>query len=202
SLKYLPTGGGWQMTAYLNQRYDTSFWNDFDRDRGIVSDNSVYAIVPSGQGDQPYTISRLDTLQGSLTPLRTCFDVTFYHLDVGIFPEEEVVKGSNLIRFRVLQPARRIQIDLFSEMSIDSITWRHRSLEFKREYNAVYIDFPESLKSGSAEEIRVYYGGRPVDFDPRIPMYAAFLWAADEKGTPWFQAICQGYGASGWWPNK
>lgn len=201
SLDYLPAGG-WQVGEYLKQLYDSSFWSDFDRARGIVSDDSTYAIVASGQPEQAYTISRLDSLQGALTPLRTCFDVTYYHLDVEILPEEEVLKGSNLIRFRVIQPAERIQIDLFSEMTIDSITWRGLPLNFKREFNAVYVDFPRSLQPGSTEEIKVFYGGRPVDVDLRIPMYAAFLWAEDENGTPWFQAICQGYGASGWWPNK
>ncbi len=202
SLDYLPTGWGWQMTEYLNQRYDSSFWDDFDRARGIATDDSTYAIVASGKPDQAYTISRLDSLQGALTPLRTCFDVTFYHLDVEILLREEVLKGSNLIRFRVMQPTDLVQIDLFSEMIIDSITWRGIHLNFEREYNAVYVDFPHPLQRGSTEEIKVYYAGRPVDVDPRIPMYAAFLWAEDQNGTPWLQAICQGYGASGWWPNK
>lgn len=201
TLDYLPGGWGWQVADYLRKRYDTAFWHAFDRVSGITTNDSSYHTLPPVP-EPAYKITRLDSLQGALTPLRTCFDVTFYHLDVEVLPDEEIIKGSNLIRFRVTQPTRRIQIDLFSGMTIDRILWNSEPLEFSREYNAVYVDFPASLHEGSSEEITVYYSGRPVDLDPRIPMYAAFLWAEDENQNPWLQAICQGYGASAWWPNK
>ena len=202
SIDFLPHGWGWQTGDHINKRYDSAFWRGFDRRHGIASDDNVYQVEGTDSTRAVYKISRLDTLQGALTPLRSCFDVTFYHLDVEILPAEEIIQGSNLIRFEVVEPTSRIQVDLFSEMIIEQITWRDQVLSFTREYNAVYVDFPYPLKKGEVEEIKVFYSGRPVDVDPRIPMYAAFLWAEDENANPWFQAICQGYGASGWWPNK
>jgi hypothetical protein len=183
--------------------YDSSFWTAFDRQQGIVTEHAPYRHANKvGNDAEQYTFTRLDTLQGALTPLRTCFDVGFYHLDVEAMPEEEIIKGSSLIRFRVTQPTDRIQVDLYSGMRIDSIVYHGMKLNFDREYNAVYVNFPGTLSVGAVEDIKVFFSGRPVDLDLKIPMYASFLWAEDEEGNPWAQAICQGYGASGWWPNK
>ena len=101
-----------------------------------------------------------------------------------------------------MEPTDKIQIDLYSGMKIDSIVHRSKPLDFEREYDAVYVSFGEKLQKGDIEEIKVYFGGRPLDFDPLTPMFASFLWFTDDNGNPWIQAICQGYGASGWWPNK
>ena len=193
----------WVREKYMAERYRPSFWEGFDRQRGIVSDD-VYLEKDDSvtRKKQVYTFTRLDSLQGALTPLRTCFDVGFYHLNVELLPAQEIIKGSSLIRFKVVDPANRIQIDLYSGMSVDSIIYKGKTLSFEREFNAVYVDFPETLRKDSVEEIKVYFSGHPVDFNPEIPLYASFLWVEDLNGNPWLQAICQGYGASGWWPNK
>lgn len=205
SIKYLPkrNEGYWKVEEFMEVQYDSTFWNEFDQlnkydtfSDNAESNDEINAI----KGE--YKFTKLDTLQGSLTPLRTCFDVGFYHLDVEVFPEEEILKGSSLIRFKVVEPTNRIQIDLFSEMNIEKIEWQGQNLNFKREYNAVYVDFPKTLVKGNIDEIKVFYSGRPVDYNPAIPMYVSFLWLEDDNGNPWLQAICQGYGASGWWPNK
>ncbi len=200
------------------RKYNAVFWNNYNfvksnplNKRLEAALNQSVSSLEERFGEDPeafngpdrkYTFTKLDTLQGTLTPLRTSFDVGFYHLDVEVFPVEEVIRGSSLIRFRVVDPMDRIQIDLYSEMSIDSITFRGRILHFEREFNAVYIDFPETLPKGSVEEIIVFYSGHPVDMNMDIPMYGSFLWLKDDEENPWLQAICQGYGASGWWPNK
>jgi aminopeptidase N len=102
----------------------------------------------------------------------------------------------------VMEPFKKMQVDLYSGMVIDSIIWRGKRVVYTREYNAVFLDLPKMLQTGSIERINVYYSGHPVDFDPSVPMYASFLWVEDGKANPWLQSICQGYGASGWWPNK
>ncbi len=198
-----PNQAWWVREKHLANKYDEFFWKTFDRRKGAVSDNEFLS-----EGDtttrkkQVYKFTRLDTLQGALTLLRTCFDVGFYHLDVEVVPDEEIIKGSSLIRFKLVDATDKIQIDLYSGMAVDSVIYLGKSLNFKREFNAVYIDFPTTLQKESLADIKVYFSGHPVDFNPEIPMYASFLWVADKNRDPWLQAICQGYGASGWWPNK
>lgn len=202
---FLPTRkeAWWITEKYINDRFNPSFWKLFDEQQGVLLSDSTYkkteSTVPS---KNEYVVTRLDTLQGSLTPLRTCFDVEFYHLTVEVMPEDEFITGNSLIRFRVSEPTQKIQIDLYSEMKIDSLICGGNPLKFEREYNAVYVHFPEKLVKGSVHEIAVYFAGHPVEANFDIPVYAAFLWSQDEEENPWFQAICQGYGASGWWPNK
>ena len=58
-----------------------------------------FAQEPSHYNWGPFT--RADSLRGYLSPLRTCYDVTYYHLDVAINPDSESVQGSNTIRFTV-----------------------------------------------------------------------------------------------------
>src|SRR5690606_8949027 len=49
--------------------------------------------------DEPSTFSRADSLRGQLTPLRTCYDINYYHLDVRVNPDQKSINGSNLFRF-------------------------------------------------------------------------------------------------------
>ncbi len=190
-----------RANTYFQENYSPEFWNAFDRSKGIETQD-VYGFKDVSPDQKPYEFSRLDTLKGGLTPLRTSYDVGFYHLDVEVFPEEEVIAGSSLIRFKVMENTDKIQVDLYSKMQIDSILYRSKALDFSRDYDAVTVQFPGNLSKGSIEEIQVFFRGRPLDYDPNIPMYASFLWTRDENDHPWIQAICQGYGASGWWPNK
>lgn len=202
--RVLRNNGHWGgIGRRINDLYDSSFWRAYDKEHGVITVDSLYRnenrIIPNAK---PYTFTRLDTLQGALTPLRTCYDVGYYHLDVKVDPVAQLLRGSSLIRFRVTKASRSIQVDLYSKMSVDSITRKGMLLPFEREYNALYITFPDSLKKGSTDEVRVYYSGRPLDPDLQIPMYGAFLWDTDQDDNPWLEAVCQGYGASGWWPNK
>ena len=197
-----PNKGWWFVEQFIHDRYDSSFWQSFDQRRGIFEDGEFGRTGETGRPKQGYTFSKLDTLQGALSPLRSCYDVGFYHLDVEVLPGDEIIGGSSSIRFRVTKPTNRLQVDLYSGMSIDSIVYHNKKLKYGREYNAVYIDFPRMLPAGAIEDVKVYFSGRPLDVNPGIPLYAAFIWLTDEKDNPFLQAICQGYGASGWWPNK
>ncbi len=198
---FLPHDVG-QANTYFEKNYREAFWKNFDSAQGIETDGKLYGFKSPEMETKPYVFTRRDTLKGTLTPIRTAFDVGFYHLDVEVFPEEELISGSSLVRFQVKEATRRIQLDLYSGMQIDSIVYQSRHLTFSREFDAVFIDFTDQLNIGSIEEVTVYFQGRPLDYDPTIPMYASFLWIKDEEGNPFIQAICQGYGASGWWPNK
>ena len=146
--------------------------------------------------------NRIDSLKGQLTPLRSSYDVRFYDLDVEVDPKKEIIKGISSIDFTITQPTSKIQIDLYRGLSIEKIIWNNASLPFAREHSAVYIDFPSTLEQHSFHTIKVWYSGRPLDPNLDIPYYAAFVWDKDQDKEYYAQAICQGNGAHGWWPNK
>lgn len=141
-----------------------------------------------------------DTLQGALRAERNCFDVTFYDLTVKIIPKTKSIEGSNKIYFNTLSNTSNIQIDLFPELAISNILWNEKSLDFSRNYGAVFINFGEELKAGDTEEIVIEYNGIPREA-PRPPWNGGFVWKK-EKDRDFVGVACEQLGASSWWPNK
>lgn len=145
--------------------------------------------------------SRKDSLRGQLTPLRTCYDVTYYHLDIDVDIPKRSIAGSNLIKFKTIQDFNRIQIDLFDNMAIDKILYRGKQLKYTREFNAVFINFPTQIKANTLDSILVYFSGTPHQAN-RAPWDGGFDWKKDSNNKPWVASANQGIGASLWWPNK
>ena len=145
--------------------------------------------------------NRADSLRGELTPLRTCYDVLFYHLDIKVDIAHKFIAGNNQIRFKVIEPFTKLQIDLFDNLNIDKVEYEGNSLDFTREYNAVFIEFPQELEIGKIDSFKVYYSGNPIQAT-RAPWDGGFDWKKDSGGKPWVATACQGLGASVWWPNK
>jgi len=151
--------------------------------------------------DKAYQFTRKDSLRGALRPERTCFDVTYYNLTVTVNIGEKSIRGSNDIYFTAVEDFKTLQIDLFQELAISGITYDGKSLLFDREYDAVFVHFPNKLDKGSKGFITVSYGGNPRAAK-NAPWDGGFSWNKDDKGNPWVGVSCQGLGASVWWPNK
>lgn len=144
---------------------------------------------------------RKDSLRGALRPERNCFDVTYYDLDLKLEPDKKFISGSNGIYFKVLLPARRIQIDLFAQYTVSAIEWNGKPLSFKREYDAMFINFPEELPAGTNQHIKITYSGKPQKaINP--PWDGGFVWKKDKNGNRWDGVACEHLGASSWWPCK
>ncbi|HEY9115914.1 MAG TPA: M1 family aminopeptidase [Bacteroidales bacterium] len=178
---------------------------DFITSKQYVIDLEAEYMYPSRYAQSNYndwmkTFTRKDTLQGKLTPLRTCYDVYYYDLTVKILPKSKSIEGVNKIFFKTTTQTDQIQIDLFRRYIIKSITWNKRELEFKREYNAVFINFGEVLPADSNYILTIEYYGKPIEA-PRPPWNGGFVW---EKGRSkwWVGVACEHLGASSWWPCK
>ncbi|MXV14787.1 M1 family aminopeptidase [Hufsiella ginkgonis] len=159
-------------------------------------------VKPLRYSNRQNGFTRADTLRGTLSPLRSCYDVTFYHLDVAVDPGNRSVSGNNLIRFKTVSPFRKMQLDLYQNMVIDSIVYRSEPLTYRREFDAVFIDLPHELAKGDLAELKVWYHGVPKTPNRAIPMDGGILWDTDSLGNTWAQVVSQGSGASLWWPNK
>lgn len=147
------------------------------------------------------TFTRKDSLQGGLRPERTCFDVQHYDLNIKINIDDKSIVGYNDIAFKVVDKTKKIQIDLFENMQIDSIVYNTKKLDYKREFNAVFIDFPNELTVNSNESIRFYYSGKP-QIAKNAPWDGGFVFKKDKEGRPWVGVAVQGTGASLWYPVK
>ncbi len=148
-----------------------------------------------------YKFTRADTLRGMQTPLRTCYDINYYHLDVKFNIANKAISGSNRFKFTATRNFNRLQFDLFANLKIDRIIYKGKILRYKREYNAVFISFPQNIKKGSRDEFTVYYSGHPTEAK-NAPWDGGVMYSTDPAGKPFVATACQGIGAGIWWPNK
>jgi aminopeptidase N len=153
-------------------------------------------IFSSSASAQKFT--RQDTLRGSITPERAWWDVLRYAIDVTPDYETKTISGSVNIRFKVISPGKKMQIDLQQPMEIESIVHNNSKLSFTRDGNVYYVDLPAV---GTSQSIFITYKGKPREaVNP--PWDGGWIWATDKKGRPWMSVACQGLGASVWYPCK
>ncbi len=163
-----------------------------------------FSLALNAQNERYYRnvkFTPADSLRGQLSPLRTCYDVKHYFLDLFIQLEDKTIAGSNTIQFQAVTGFNVLQLDLFQNMSLDSVLFENRKLSFYRKHDAVFIDFGQMLEQGSQHQIQVFYHGQPI-IAKNAPWDGGFTWAADDDGKPWVGVSCEGIGASLWWPNK
>ncbi|AXG74841.1 M1 family peptidase [Flavobacterium arcticum] len=147
------------------------------------------------------TITRRDSLQGGLRSERTSFDVQRYDLNITVNPDKRYISGYNNITFKVIESTKRIQLDLFENMQVDSIIYDTKKLVYKRDNDAIFITFPKELKKGNTEKVRFYYSGTPI-VARNAPWDGGFVFSKDNQGKPWVGVAVQGTGASLWYPVK
>ncbi len=147
------------------------------------------------------TFTRKDSLQGGLRIERTCFNVLRYDLNIKINIDEKSIVGFNDISFKVVSNTSKIQIDLFDNMAVDSIIHNSKKIEYKRDFNAVFLNFPTELQTGTNQKITFYYSGKPK-IAKNAPWDGGFVFKKDKNEKPFVGVAVQGTGASLWFPVK
>ncbi len=148
------------------------------------------------------TFTRKDSLQGGLRSERTNFDILRYDLNIKLDIDKKYIGGYNDIYFKVVtKKTNKIQIDLFENMQVDSIVYETKKLNFKRDNNAVFIDFPNYLFNNFESSIRFYYSGNPI-IAKNAPWDGGFVFKKDSNNKDFVGVACQGTGASLWFPCK
>ncbi|HTA26401.1 MAG TPA: M1 family metallopeptidase, partial [Bacteroidia bacterium] len=105
---------------------------------------------------------------------------------------------------------------LFKNMVIDSVVFHKIHVDYKRDSNAVFINFtyssgplPGGIQDawyfkehlGTNDSIKIYYHGIPQTAK-NPPWDGGFVWAHDSLGNLFTDVACEGTGASLWWPCK
>lgn len=146
--------------------------------------------------------SLADSLRGTLSDARRCYDVTFYHLDLKIDTSERSISGFNKVFFVITKAAKTLQLDLFDNMPIRKIILDDTTeVTFNRLYHAVFVNFTKELPADSRHSLTIHYSGKPVE-GKMLPWDGGFTWTRDKLDNPLIAVACQGVGASLWWPNK
>lgn len=153
-------------------------------------------------GTEKDIFTRGDTLRGDFnSPLRACYDINFYHLDIKFDIDNKFISGNVLFKFTAMQDFNKLQFDLFSNLKVEKVVYKGEELPFTRDFNAVFVTFPQTINKGSVDEFTVFYSGNPT-IAKNAPWDGGIMYKTDSLGKPWVATACQGIGASIWWPNK
>jgi aminopeptidase N len=161
---------------------------------------AVPRLSPAQTAAKP-VFTRADTIRGSNTPERAWWDAAFYDLHVKVNPADSSIAGHNAITYRVLKPAKEMQIDLQLPLVVDSIVQEGLELGARRDGNAFFVRLISPQRVGAKKTISVYYHGKPT-VAQRAPWDGGFVWARDSLARPAIATANEGLGASVWWPNK
>ncbi|MGB9467031.1 MAG: M1 family metallopeptidase [Candidatus Acidiferrum sp.] len=154
--------------------------------------------APATSPQTPAAPTRADILRGAYGQYRANNDLLYYHLDVRVDPEKKFLSGKVTTRFKMLKDDTRIQLDLHTALHVDKILLGTTELKYEREFSAVFVDFPQTLRAGHTYSIDFYYSGNPLE----TGRFGGIAFRKDSAGRPWINTACEGIGASIWWPNK
>ncbi|MDR7128658.1 aminopeptidase N [Algoriphagus sp. 4150] len=147
------------------------------------------------------TFTRQDTLRGTITPERAWWDLQHYHLEVKVDPDTKSLSGKNTVLYKVLEPLKRMQIDLQAPMQLTNAEQDGTQLEIEHDGNAHFITLQAAQNVGEEKEVVLTFSGKPVEA-VRPPWDGGLAWKTDNNGLPFIANANQGIGASIWWPNK
>ncbi|GAA3654383.1 M1 family metallopeptidase [Flavivirga jejuensis] len=145
--------------------------------------------------------TRQDTLRGSITTERVWWDLTYYHLDIKVDPDNKFISGKNTIQYKVLKDHSVMQVDLQTPLNLTKAIQNGKELNIKHDGNAHFINLVEKQKIGDINTIDVYYNGNPKEA-VRAPWDGGISWKKDQNDNHFVASSCQGLGASVWWPCK
>jgi aminopeptidase N len=154
-----------------------------------------------GQITKEVDFTHQDTLRGTITPERSWWDLTYYHLDVSVNPDEKYISGKTSVYYKVLDDSKELQIDLQNPLKITSAIQNGQRLDIRHDGNAHFISLKDKQDIGKVYSVDVFYEGNPKEA-VRAPWDGGFSWKKDKNGNHFIATSCQGLGASVWWPNK
>lgn len=142
-----------------------------------------------------------DTLRGSITPERQWWDLTYYNLQLEVFPDSKTLAGKNTVHFTALEDGNIMQIDLQSPLKIERVLHQGKELSWESTKNAHFVKLDKEIKAGEKDSICIEYSGKPQQAK-RAPWDGGLVWNKDKNGNEFIATACQGIGASIWWPCK
>ncbi|MES2689637.1 MAG: M1 family peptidase, partial [Bacteroidota bacterium] len=150
--------------------------------------------------DPPKVYTKYDYLHGRLNKNRTWFDVTMYDITLKVTPSDKSITGSNRIYYKVIKPAKIMQLDLHGLIRVDSILYGNKKVRFSRDSSIILLKLP-AQKKNAINSVTVFFGGNPL-LAKKAPWDGGFVFLKDSSKRDWVGLACEGLGASAWLPCK
>lgn len=138
---------------------------------------------------------------GPLMAEQAAYDVTFYDIDLQIFPDERRISGKVLIQAAVVHPLNELVVDLDTTFTLIRAMEGDLNCPVRRDGGKIHIDLGRTRQRKEVVRVALFYEGQPREA-PRAPWDGGFSWARTPSGAHWIATSCQTEGADLWWPNK
>jgi aminopeptidase N len=153
--------------------------------------------MPHRDGHFP-RFNKHEKFVGSINHFRTCYDVTFYDIDVTPDIDKKYLTGKIDIHFTTVNDFDTLLLDMDPCFKITSISSEHSSIKYKRKKDALFVVFKDKQKTGDKNVIHISYEGK-ADSPDKV---ATVHWEKDQNGKPYINTSSQGLGSYRLWPCK
>ena len=180
--------------------------------QGLIMKKIIFSILIctffSCQENRPhgnqYNLPELtpnNFLMGNLNENRSSYRVSFYDINIDFDIKKKSLNGFVTIKAESIRDLDKLQIDLAENLNIKKIIYKNQNLSYRREFDAVLVDFNSTIRKNNIFEFTIFYEGVPQSAD-NPPWAGGFTWSKDKDGRDWIAVSCEGEGARIWWPNK
>ena len=93
-------------------------------------------------------------------PLLDHYDVTHYHIDIGVNPDDVYIQGNTTIQAFVKEPPMdTFLIDLIDEMQVDSVLFNRQQVSFRHKEDHLIVPLSDPPAGDEAFSVQVFYEG-------------------------------------------
>ena len=126
------------------------------------------------------------------------FDVSFYQLDLALYPDIQLLSGSVTVEGKSLtEGLDQIKIDLYTHLTVDSVLQSGIVRSFTHGKGLITIYLSSSLSINDNFSVEIHYHGDPQEF-----IYRSFGWNTHGDNLPIIWTLSEPYGSPAWWPCK
>lgn len=124
-------------------------------------------------------------------------DITYYRLNIVLDVATRSLRGSVLVRAKVLSTISTIALDLSDLLTVDSVRVANQPSLFQRPGGSILISLDRTYQRGEFLGAEVFYRGSPPSTG-----FGSFAFSTQQDGSPWIWTLSEPYGARDWWPCK
>ena len=115
---------------------------------------------PRFKGKYPHFSKELK-MRAAHSRYRDCYDVKFNELKITLDPLKKYVSGTVAITGTAVFDFDTLQVDLFPELKVNSVTFQNAAIKHYRKHGAILIVMPKKIKSSQNFTVKVNYEGIP-----------------------------------------
>ncbi|HOD66135.1 MAG TPA: M1 family aminopeptidase [candidate division Zixibacteria bacterium] len=173
--------------------------DDESRDWNTAPASEIHERLAAAKaGDLQRRTALKQLLGGSEATTQTNYDVTFYDVKLRINDTTEIVWGRvTFVATAAEGNVGSVEVDLFLNMTIDSIVGSSGQLAFTRLGNVVTIDLDGTYRVGEQFAFDFWYHGHPTE----SAGFGAFTFGTYGAYTA-ISTLSEPYFARTWWPCK